>query len=283
MQILPPSGGFFMEKQPLIIAFLMAHPDDEAIPFGLPSLLSENGHQVHIVSLTDGSLGSHTLRSRRKVARIRKKEFTAAAAVLGASPHILGSKDGQLQPTQQVKMKLLKTLRQINPDIVLIPHRDDYHDDHVQTHEIAKWATFHLPDGPLRTRRNLFQDIPPTEKSVALYQVDTQGSQTWNNRAEDTGQDTQLSPVSMIIELSASSIDKSLHSFLQHKSQLGPREEKLSYPELAVRGALRRGRQAGFRYGVGVSQLTFGGYASPTENHLVEAARQQHIFFPKIV
>ena len=282
MQKLPPSGGFFvvMEKESLSIAFLMAHPDDEAIPFGLPSLLSENGHKVHLISLSDGSLGSHTLSSRRKVARMREKEFIAATQTLNVLPHILGFKDGQLKPTRRMQVALLKTLRQIQPDIVLIPHKEDYHDDHVQTHEIAKWAVFHLPDKPLHTRRNLFQDIPPTKKSVAVYQVDTQGSQTWNNIAEDRGQDTQLAPASMIIELNQIHIDKSMQSFLQHTSQLGPREGKLSYPALAVEAASRRGRQAGFVYAVGVSQMTFGGYAFTTNNLLQKAVAPQHVFFP---
>lgn len=259
----PAKRGFFMEKKETI-AFILAHPDDEAIPFGLPRELVGKGQDVHLVAVSDGSLGSHNIISRRKIARIRKKEFHKAAQVLGVKEQILGVQDGAINPlSHRQRRKLVRQLREINPDIVIIPAHNDYHDDHIKTNELAKWAIFHLPDRPFITRRFL-RKIKPITKPIAVYEADTQGSQTWNNIVEDVGQDMQLNHVNTILPISQEAIAQSELSFRQHTSQLQGKD----YVALAIRSAQRRGRQIGTTFGVGLNFINFGGYAFSTENKL---------------
>lgn len=269
-----------MKQEKQTITFIFAHPDDEAIPFGLPAQLAQEGHDVHLIALTNGSLGAHDHLSRRHVARTRKKEFQKAAEILGAKVHIMGIPDGAISPfPPRQKQKLLRVVRDINPDIAIIHNRDDYHADHTSGNQLAQWALFHRPDGSIRTRRGLFHKIPPTTKSIAVYEADTQGSQTWKSIYEDNGRDTEnLSSVNMIIRIGAHAIQKSADAFLAHKSQLSPRPDgKVDYVTLAVMGSLRRGQQAGYRYGVGLTFIPFGGYAFSAENKLAQLAGKQNI------
>lgn len=254
------------------ITFILAHPDDEHIPFGLPRELAEKGYSVNLIALTNGDLGSHSLSSRRKIARIRRKEFEESAQIIGAHAQILGFHDGELPFIgKKAGRRLLKELRLLQPDVVIIPSSRDYHLDHVATHDIAQWALFNLPAKPIATRRGIFRKrIPPHLLPVSVYEMDTQGSQTWTSTTEDTGENHDtLSSVNTIFPISESAIEKSMNAFWAHKSQLGPRADgQISYPELARLGARRRGQQAGFSYGVGLNFIPFGGYAFSTNNIL---------------
>lgn len=262
-------------SQSLRAVFVIAHPDDEAIALGLPRTLVEKGVDVEIIALTKGDAGSHTIRSRRQLSRIRKEEFTYAGKILGARTHVLGFSDGRLdEQIKRARSKLLKKMQKRNPDIVIVHHPEDYHSDHRAAHDIGIWAAFHMPDS---TRRLGFSKRRRTAKPVsAVYSMDTQGSQTWNSSLMDIGgNENQLSSVGMIVEVSEEQIAKSMESFLSHTSQFTKRAEGLSYPELAVLGARRRGKQAGFSYGVGLTQVSFGGYAFPTKNILTETVGLQ--------
>ena len=202
------------------IAFIFAHPDDEAIPFGLPAELAQKGHVVHLIALTDGSLGTHDHLTRRQMAKLRRKEFAHAAEILGATPHIIGIPDGDVNPfSKKQKRKLLRTLREVDPDIAVIHNHDDYHTDHVNGNTLTKWALFHRPDGSFQTRRGLFHRVKPSEKPIAVYEADTQGSQTWQSVTEDTGRHSDhLSKINMILEIGAKAIGKSIESFAAHQS-----------------------------------------------------------------
>jgi len=262
------------EKKLIKVAFVFAHPDDEHIPFGLPAQLAEYGDQVHLIALTRGDLGSHSIVSRRQIAVIRKREFEDSATILGAQKeYILGFPDGKLMSnSQKAKLHLLKLLRQIDPDVVILPP-DDYHEDHRTTGEVAKWATFHLKDAPLVVRKGLLRRrVKPTAKDVAVYEMDTQGSQTWLSTQKDTGENAEhLNPVNMILSIGGKAIARSVEAFQAHNSQVEiVHDGGLNYVALAQKGARRRGQQAGFTYGVGLNFIPFGGYAFSTINLLAQ-------------
>jgi len=266
------------ETESLRVAFILAHPDDEHIPFGLPAQLVMQGHEVSLIALTKGDLGSHITTSRRKIAGIRKKEFKESARILGVDAQIVQFHDGELShQSKKAGRRLLKELRMQKPNLVVIPSSTDYHLDHVETHDIAQWAIFNLPAQPFVTRRGFFRrKVPAYTHPVAVYEMDTQGSQTWKSVTQDSGDNHDtLSSVNTILPISLAAIEKSILAFQAHKSQLGSRENgQLSYPELARLGARRRGMQAGFSYGVGLNFIPFGGYAFSTKNLLSPPERQ---------
>lgn len=270
-------------EQPLKIAFVLPHPDDEALAFGLPAQLAAMGQNVQLISLTKGDLGSHTIRSRRKIARIRQQEFSNAGKLLGTSVAILGFGDGTLQfKGEKASKKLLTYLRTYQPDVVITTDKHDYHEDHRATHEIARWATFHLPDTPISTKQGILRKrVPAVQKQVAFYAMDTQGSQMSTNTEEDTGQHMHnLHPVNLIVAIDDTAIAKSIAAFQAHQSQVSHENGEKNYVALAYRQARRRGRQAGFTHGAALSFEPFGGYAFTTNNLLATIFNPAKTHFP---
>lgn len=120
--------------------FIVAHPDD--LEFGMAGTAAKwvkGGSRVIYVVITDGNVGSHDDgMTREKLAEVRRAEQTAAADVVGAECVFLGYDDGFLQPTLELRKKLVRLMRQYRPDTVvtmdptnLFPS-DDYinHPDH---------------------------------------------------------------------------------------------------------------------------------------------------------
>jgi len=254
-----------MEER-LKIVFVLPHPDDEALAFGLPAQLVEMGHSVSLIALTKGDLGSHTSSSRRDTAKKRKQEFLNAGTILGVeNTKILGFADGDLEfNIKKARIKLLKELRKIKADIVISTDSNDYHEDHGAAHDIAWSAAFHMQSKPFLGRR-----FPPVPSAI-FYSMDTQGSQLPKNTIQDGGENgiENLHSVNLIVGVSENAIQKSINAFKAHKTQL--ENSSTDYVDLAAKGSRRRGRQAGFEYGVGLLFEPFGGYRFAPENKLAK-------------
>jgi LmbE family N-acetylglucosaminyl deacetylase len=101
--------------------FIYAHPDD--IEFGVAgtaALWAKHGAEVIYIVITDGNVGSHEPdMTAEKLAEIRRSEQTAAAEVAGASCIFLGYHDGLLQPTMELRQKLVRLIRQHKPNVVV--------------------------------------------------------------------------------------------------------------------------------------------------------------------
>lgn len=133
--------------------FIYAHPDD--IEFGVAgtaALWAKHGSQVTYVVITDGNVGSHeTGMTAEKLAKIRRAEQTAAAELVGASCVFLGYHDGLLEPTMELRKKLVRLIRQYQPNVVVcgdptlfFPNGDNYinHPDHRAAAQVALDAVF---------------------------------------------------------------------------------------------------------------------------------------------
>lgn len=120
---------------------IVAHPDDaEFVMAGTVAAWTKAGCHVVYVICTDGNAGSQEPgMTRKKLARLRRKEQRAACATLGVRQVIfLGYEDGQLEPTLELRRDLVRVIRQHKPNIVLaidptvMFFGDDYinHPDH---------------------------------------------------------------------------------------------------------------------------------------------------------
>src|SRR5437868_10546136 len=115
---------------PLRILVVGAHPDDADIKVGgTASLWCRLGHQVHLVSVTDGGAGHQTLRGPALAER-RRAEAKAAGAVLGATYSVLEFPDAGLLPTLEARHRLIRLIRTVRPDLILTHRLCDYHPDH---------------------------------------------------------------------------------------------------------------------------------------------------------
>jgi len=126
---------------PTVLA-VMAHPDDiEFTCAGTLALLRRAGWTVHMATMTAGDLGSSSL-SRTEIARLRRAEAAASAALLGAGYTCLGFDDLLVSCDEESKRRVTALLRKVRPDLVLAPSPEDYMDDHRLTPRIVREAAF---------------------------------------------------------------------------------------------------------------------------------------------
>ncbi|MFI7417550.1 PIG-L deacetylase family protein [Nonomuraea sp. NPDC049684] len=106
----------------LVIA---AHPDEpEIYAGGTAALLARSGHAVKFLTLTNGDAGHHEL-ERGPLARRRAEEAWRAADALGVVDYeIFDVHDGMLEPTVELRLRVLAQIRAWRPDLVIALHAD---------------------------------------------------------------------------------------------------------------------------------------------------------------
>ena len=132
-----------------------AHPDD--IEFGMAGtclLLKRAGCQLHYMTLANGCCGSNVT-DAAETARIRGEEARAAAAALGAVYHEPLVNDLEIIYSKPLLERLVTVIREVAPDILLVPSLFDYMEDHTQAARLAVMAAFcrgmpNLPGTPPR-------------------------------------------------------------------------------------------------------------------------------------
>src|SRR5437773_120515 len=129
-----------------IVLSVLAHPDDaEFLCAGtLARLVREHGWEAHIATMTAGDCGSAEL-GPDEIARVRRGEGAAAAAVIGATYHCLEEKDLLIFYSEQTLEKVIRLFREVRPRIVVTHSPADYMLDHEQTTVIARAAAFGAP------------------------------------------------------------------------------------------------------------------------------------------
>src|SRR5690606_29185563 len=100
--------------------------------------LVDLGHAVAMLDLTAGEMGS------LGDAAARTAEATAAARVLGvAVRENLELPDAYLQPTLEFRARLAQKIRDLRPQLVILPHWQQRHPDHRVASELGFDACFY--------------------------------------------------------------------------------------------------------------------------------------------
>lgn len=151
----------------LRMLILGAHPDDaEFHAGGLAAIYRYFGHEVKIVSVTDGRAGHHKVFGPELVKR-RREEAAASAAVIGATSEVWDHPDGQLEPTLELRWQIVSELRTFSPDLVLTHRIEDYHPDHRAVAHAVRDASY------LVTVPAVVPDVPAlSDPPVVAYMVD---------------------------------------------------------------------------------------------------------------
>jgi N-acetylglucosamine malate deacetylase 1 len=125
------------KNETLRVLIIGAHPDDCDIRAGgVAAKYARAGHQVRMVSLTNGAAGHQTMDAEELALR-RREEAAAAGAVLGAEYLVLDYPDSELQPSLEARADVVRLLRRFRPDLVMAPRPWDYHPDHRATAQLV--------------------------------------------------------------------------------------------------------------------------------------------------
>jgi LmbE family N-acetylglucosaminyl deacetylase len=191
------------------VLVVVAHPDDvDFSSAGSIARWTSEGRQVSYCIATDGDAGgSDASISRVDMARLRRREQTAAAAVVGVSAiHWLGYPDGRLEPTLELRRDISKAIRIVRPQRVLCssPIRDltrmfVSHPDHLAVGEATLCAVY--PDG-----RNRFAHPELLAEGYAPWSV----PEVWMIGAAEPDRFTDITD----------HIDRKLEALSCHASQL---------------------------------------------------------------
>jgi N-acetylglucosamine malate deacetylase 1 len=131
-----------MAERPLRLLIIGAHPDDaDYAAGGTAALYRQAGHEVRLVSLTNGDAGHHEAPGPA-LARRRGAEAAAAGAIIGAPYEVWDQHDGELQPTLELRRRVIRLLRSYAPDLVLTHRLNDYHPDHRYTSQLVQDAAY---------------------------------------------------------------------------------------------------------------------------------------------
>lgn len=152
------------DNEKLRIIMLGAHPDDcDQDGGGTAIIFAKMGYAVKFVSVTNGDAGHQTMKGSA-LAKRRFAEAQEAGKRFGVKYDVLENHDGQLLPTLEVRLQVIKKIREWNADIVIAPRPNDYHPDHRYTGVLVQDAAYMV------AVPNVASDIPAlTKNPVFLY------------------------------------------------------------------------------------------------------------------
>ena len=157
----------FSQENPVNVIVIGAHPDDcDADAGGTAILFARMGHHVKFISLTNGDAGHYAM-GGGELAKVRIAEAQEAGKRFGVEYTVFDNHDGELMPTLENRLKVIREIRKWNADIVIGPRPNDYHPDHRNTAILMQDAAY------LVIVPNVAPDVPPLKKNpVFLYAED---------------------------------------------------------------------------------------------------------------
>ncbi|HTF17443.1 MAG TPA: PIG-L family deacetylase [Chryseolinea sp.] len=163
--LLAVSPVFGQSNNPALrVIMIGAHPDDcDQDGGGAAILFAKMGYAVKFVSVTNGDAG-HQSQGGGVLAARRYAEAKEAGKRFGVSYDVLGNHDGELLPSLDVRLQVIRKIREWNADIVIAPRPNDYHPDHRYTGILVQDAAYMV------AVPNVASDTPPLKKNpVFLY------------------------------------------------------------------------------------------------------------------
>lgn len=150
--------------EPIRVIAIGAHPDDCDIKAGgIAAKYAALGHKVRFVSVTNGDAG-HQAEGGGMLAARRRAEAQESGRRLGIEYIVLDNHDGELVPSLDVRLQIIRQIREWDADIVIAPRPNDYHPDHRYTGILVQDASYMV------TVPNIASDTPAIKKNpLFLY------------------------------------------------------------------------------------------------------------------
>jgi LmbE family N-acetylglucosaminyl deacetylase len=146
------------------IIMIGAHPDDcDQDGGGTAILFAKMGYAVKFVAVTNGDAGHQTMKGAA-LAKRRLAEAQEAGRRFGVQYDVLNNHDGQLLPNLDVRLQVIRKIREWNADMVIAPRPNDYHPDHRYTGVLVQDAAYMV------AVPNVTPEVPALKKNpVFLY------------------------------------------------------------------------------------------------------------------
>jgi LmbE family N-acetylglucosaminyl deacetylase len=164
-----------INKRVLAVA---AHPDDiEFVMSGTLILLAKAGCEIHYMNVANGCCGSEK-HDVETVKTIRLEEAKNAAKYIGAKFHPPLANDLEIFYNKELLAKMGSIIRDVSPNILLIPSPQDYMEDHTNTCRLAVTAAFsrNMPNFPVDPPRAVIN------KDIVIYHAQPQGNRDAFNK-----------------------------------------------------------------------------------------------------
>ena len=182
------------------ILILSPHADDEILGCGgFISKYSKENYQINVLILTNANKGAPEIYSAQDIDKIRN-EAKQANKIIGTKKLFfenLPALNLNNYPIYKITNVMNKYIKDINPEIILIPSSNDIHDDHKIIFKAAKVCT------RFNKKSNL--------KKILSYEVLSETE--WN-------EDERAFSPNYFVRLSKSDINKKVRAFLKYKSQV---------------------------------------------------------------
>lgn len=183
------------------IVSIMAHADDEMRCLGTMLKCRARGDKLTFVTVADGSVGfAHQPEiSREDAAAVRASEMENLAKAVDAQFITLGERDGFLYDTEEVRAKMIRVIRQTNPDVIFTHFHYDYNNDHTAVFSMVRHCSM-LASYP---REMGFGK--PLARHPAIYMIEPHGLVTF--------------PVSVVVDITDFAEEKLRLLKTSHHSQ----------------------------------------------------------------
>lgn len=170
----PKKFGEFIPKEEKIV-FLSPHDDDAILWSGyLLRYFVQEGAEVIVVILCDGSAGYYSVEDKDKIVGVRLSEALEAYTSLGVKKEniiaLLYQDYTLLNNTGDAVRKLIKIFRGVRATRVVIPEKDNKHVDHFAANIIG-WSAVHQANGSIMPELGESSSI----KTIIVYGVSENG------------------------------------------------------------------------------------------------------------
>lgn len=168
-----------------------AHPNDiEFLMAGTLLRLREAGAEIHMWNLCTGASGSAILPADQ-IVRVRWEESQASARIAGAVLHAPILDDLTIAYTPGALARAASVIRDVRPDLMLVPSPQDYSEDHQNACRLLVTAAF------VRAMPNFVTDPPaePWNGETVIYHAMPHGLRDGLRRLVRPGQFVNVSPL----------------------------------------------------------------------------------------
>ncbi|MCX6134854.1 MAG: PIG-L family deacetylase [Ignavibacteriales bacterium] len=189
----------------LRVLIIVGHPDEaEEYAGGTAAMMSQAGHRVKFLSITNGDVG-HWSMTKEQLAKRRHAEALEAGRILGVSYEIFPYHDGEVENSVELRKRVVRAIREWRADVVMSikPMFGGGHPDEMAS-GIAVQQGAGLASAPL-----FMPEVPALKKRPLYIHIRDYYSKTFPHKPD------LVIPIDATLELKLKSFDAHASQFYE--------------------------------------------------------------------